>query len=177
MAMFRLTHKVTGEKTDVGSTNMVDIDDWNVVEILDDRVPVGIEDVDEEGNIFIPVPALQAQIWAKVKDLREQKKLLAPTTFGTAQSDVESRLNITGLVAMAREAKDADAPFLEVFTMEDNSEVELDADQMISFGVQVGSYIATVHARARALREAIYDSGATVESLTDIDIDAGWPTV
>jgi hypothetical protein len=122
-----------------------------------------------------PVEPLQAQKWEAVKALRAEKLLLAPTPFGVAQADTESKENISGLVQMATIAKAAAAPFSEVFTMADNSEVEMDADQMIGFGVAVGQHISAVHARGRELRAAIYAEGVTSDNLAALDITTGWP--
>jgi hypothetical protein len=117
----------------------------------------------------------QAEAWEHVKATREAKLQLAETDFGTAQTDVASMVKISGLVQMATIAKAAEAPFSEVFTMADNSEVTLDADQMIGFGVEVGTHIAAVHARGRELRAAIFAEDITTEGLASIDLEAGWP--
>jgi hypothetical protein len=122
-----------------------------------------------------PVEPLQAEKWEAVKAVRAAKLLLAPTPFGTAQADTESKENISGLVQMATIAKSAGAPFSEVFTMADNSEVEMSADQMIGFGVAVGRHISAIHARGRELRAAIYAEGVTAEDLAALDITTGWP--
>jgi hypothetical protein len=122
-----------------------------------------------------PLAKLQDEAWERVKYIREQKLQLAPTDFGTAQSDVASMVKISGLVQMAIIAKGAAQPFSEVFTMADNSEVTLDADQMIGFGIEVGTHIAAVHSRGRELRAAIYAEDMTADDLAAIDLEAGWP--
>jgi hypothetical protein len=122
-----------------------------------------------------PLAKLQDEAWERVKYVREQKLQLSPTDFGTAQTDIASMVKINGLSTMATIAKANDAPFSEVFTMADNSEVTLDADQMIGFGVEVGTHIAAVHARGRDLRAAIYAEGVTADDLAALDLEAGWP--
>jgi hypothetical protein len=117
---------------------------------------------------------LQQVAWAQVKAIRAEKLLLAPTPFGTAQSDIESMVKINGLVSMAMLAKQSAAAYSEVFTLADNSEVTLSADQMIGFGVAVGQHIAAVHARGRELRAAI-DAAADQAALAAIDVTTGWP--
>lgn len=118
---------------------------------------------------------LQAEAWGRVKAIRADKLLVAPTDFGTAQTDLESMVKINGLVSMAMLAKQASQPFAETFTMADNSEVELNADQMIGFGVEVGRHIAAVHARGRELRAEI-DAASSADELEAIDLEAGWPS-
>jgi hypothetical protein len=133
------------------------------------------DDYTIEAIVGEPVEPLQAEKWEAVKSMRAEKLLLAPTPFGVAQADTESKENISGLVQMATIAKAAAAPFSEVFTMADNSEVEMDADQMIEFGVAVGQHISAVHARGRELRAAIYAEGVTSDDLAALDITTGWP--
>src|SRR5207237_3785213 len=106
--------------------------------------------------------------------IRSAHLQLAPTPLGTAQTDLESLVKINGLVSMAMLAKSAGQPFGETFTMADNSEVPLTADQMIGFGTAVGAHIAAVHARGRELRAAI-NAAATAEEIASIDLETGWP--
>lgn len=118
----------------------------------------------------IDIVAMRAAAWNDVKQIRAERLLLAPTGFGTAQSDVSSMVKIA---ALARRAA-GDPSFSVVFTMADNSEVALDAAQMTAFADEVDDYIAAVHARGRALRAAIEAAG-TAKALAKIDTAAGWP--
>jgi uncharacterized protein YaiE (UPF0345 family) len=122
----------------------------------------------------LPIADLQAEAWGRVKAIRGARLQLAETTFGTAQADLESMVKINGLVSMAMLAEQSSSAFAETFTMADNSEVELDAGQMLSFGVQVGQHIAAVHARGRDLRAAI-DAASSAADLAGIDLEVGWP--
>jgi hypothetical protein len=127
-----------------------------------------------DGEWVCPISVLKERKWEAVKAIRAEKLLLSSTPFGVAQSDLESMVKINGLVSMAEIAKSTEEPFSEIFTMADNSEVELDADDMIAFGVAVGRHIAATHGRARSLRNVI-DSATTPEELDAIDIDSAWP--
>lgn len=110
--------------------------------------------------------------WFRTKEIRSEKLLFAPTTFGDAQCDIDSMVKINGLVTMALLAKNANIPYSEIFTMYDNSEVEMDADEMISFGMQVGIHVAAVHARGRELRAMLFDQN---NDPFDVDVESGWP--
>jgi hypothetical protein len=180
MAWHKIIDNTTGEIQIVAGLEGIDTDAHTCIAIMEDRPPVGLEQVAEDGTIYVPLADLQASVWEAVKALREEKLLLAPVTIaGTdyvAQSDLASMVKINGLVSMATIAKSLGAPYAEVFTMADNSEVELDADQMIGFGIQVGTYIASVHARAREFRALIYAEDATRLSVECIDIGTGWPS-
>jgi hypothetical protein len=130
---------------------------------------------DKEARTFAPdMATVRAAAWEKVKGIRATRLLLSPTPFGAAQTDVESMVKINGLVSMAMLAKGSGQAFSETFTMADNSEVPMDADQMIAFGVSVGSYIAATHARSRALYAEI-QAAPTAEEVEAIDLNAGWP--
>ena len=125
----------------------------------------------------LPLPTGKAAIWARAKAIRdglaEEPGATVVTPFGTVQSDAGSQRNIMGLVLMALVAKSAGAPFSEPFTMADNSVVSLDADQMIALGVAVGKRVASIHARARALRGEI-EGATTRTALKNIDVKSGW---
>lgn len=104
----------------------------------------------------------------------EHQDRTAPTPFGVANSDMDSRGKINGLVTMALIAKSMNAPFEQGFTLADDSTVMLDANETIGLGVAVGTFVSAVHIRARALKDAIA-AAATVEDLAAIDITADWP--
>lgn len=117
---------------------------------------------------------LKADAWERVKAIRAAHLATAPTPQGTAQTDVESMVKITGLVSMAMIAEQQGAAFAEVFTMADDSEVTMDAATTIQFGLAVGSHVAAVHARGRELRAAI-DGAADAAELDAIDLESEWP--
>lgn len=144
--------------------------EWEVLASFEGELPEFHEIVD--GQVVPVVESYRAQKWEQVKALRDEKLKLADTIFGTAQTDIESMVKINGLATMALIAKSAEAPFSETFTMADNSEVTLNADQMIGFGVAVGQHIAAVHGRGRELRD--YLQTASLEEIEALDIEEGW---
>lgn len=116
----------------------------------------------------------QEAAWARVKEIREDKQALATTTFGTAQTDLASMVKINRLVSMAMLAQATGVAYSETFTMADNSDVVMTARQMVQFGYEVGTHIASVHARGRALRAQIRAATDATEAAA-IDLAAGWP--
>lgn len=165
MGWYKITDTTSGEVQYVASLAGVAVDEYVVLELSEDRAPEGLEEVDEKGNIFVPLASLQDAAWEKAKAAREDKLAMAVTPFGPAQTDLESMVKINGLVSMALIAKGAGLPFQETFTMADNTEVSMDADQVIRFGVAVGQHVAGVYAWAREQRAAIYAADATLDSV------------
>jgi hypothetical protein len=120
-----------------------------------------------EGNKF--------PIWESVRTLRAAKiNGGSPTPFGIADSDDESRSNISGAVIAALVAKSAQASYSIVWTLADNSTVTLNADQMIGLGLAVMQHVNACHTNARTLRDLIEDAADMAELLA-IDINSGWP--
>jgi hypothetical protein len=170
--MVTLRDPDTGAIRTVPSDETAGYDSWEIVCEHDGPPPEGA--VIQDGTWVVPLTVLQDRAWETVKGIREEKLRVAPTSFGVAQTDLESMAKINGLVSMAMLATQSGAPFAETFTMADNSEVDMDAGQMIQFGLAVGTHIAAVHAKARDLRRAIYE--ATREELPTIDLVDGWPS-
>lgn len=97
------------------------------------------------------------------------------TSFGVADADDVSRANILGAVSMAMIAKGAGDPFSIQWRMHDNSYQTFDADQMIQFGVEVGSFINTCYQASFAVKNAI-EAAATRADIEAVDITAGYPS-
>lgn len=128
-----------------------------------------------QGEITCDLAPLKERKWLLAKLKRDEVEHgTATTPFGPVQCDDASKLKISGLVQMAQIAAANSAPFSEVFTMADNSEVPLDASEMISLGVAVGQHVSAVFTRGRELREAI-EAAQTKAELDAIDVNAGWP--
>ena len=148
--------------------------------LLEREIPADYPELSEwdAGELdFRPsVDKLRASKWEQVKATRAEKYLLAPTPFGLADADTESRGFINGVVSMALIAKAAGSAFEQVFKLADNSRVTLDADEMLIFGVSVAQHIDAVFARGEALFDAL-NSATTAAELEAIDIDAGWPAI
>jgi len=114
----------------------------------------------------------KAHLHQKVKAARDQRKNAGlVTTFGTVQTDLDSRLNLTGAVSMA---SILGASFAIDWRMADDTIVPLDAAQMTQLGLLVGGFVSDCQAAKNQLDAAI-GSAATVEQLEAIDVDAGWP--
>ncbi len=116
----------------------------------------------------------KAAAWGRVKTLRAKHEVIASTSFGRVQSDMQSKVNINGLAMMASMAQAAGVAFSEPFTMADNTVRIFNAEEMISMAKQVGAHVASAYSRARALREKIEpaSSRAQIEALA---IEDGWP--
>lgn len=96
------------------------------------------------------------------------------TPLGRMDTTPDSQRKINGSVTMAVVAQVAGAPFLKLWTMENNSEVAHDAPAMIAAGVAVGTYVSAVHAHAVAMKAQV-DAAEDIAALDAIDITQGWP--
>jgi hypothetical protein len=106
---------------------------------------------------------------------RERDALLiggCATPSGVIDTDMVSRSNITGTVAMAMLAKSSGAPFSTLWRMRDNSSVALNADAMIAVGVTVGMFVASVYATSFQFKDAVR-SAEDLDALAAIDLS--WP--
>lgn len=128
-------------------------------------------DLEDVADVMDPI---RAALWEKTKVQRDAViDGGAPTAFGVVDSDLMSRTNIAGAATAALIAKGAGQPFAVTWTMADNSEADLDADDIIAMGLAVVSHVNAAHVRARALRQEIEEAG-TVAELLMIDVLAGW---
>lgn len=133
-----------------------------------------------DGGVIVPdeTATLDSQKARKLAALKLRKVQAenagCATPKGRVDTDGESRQKVLGLFLMATTAKQAGAPFSILFTMEDNSEVEHDADEMIALGLAEGLYISACHASSLVIKAAI-DAAETIPALEAVDIDAGWP--
>lgn len=139
-----------------------------VIEIPEALANLDLEDVPE---VLDPI---RAALWLKAKTKRDAViEGGALTPFGMVQSDEQSRLNINGAATAALIAKSAGQPLSIVWTMADNSEVTLTADQIIGMGMAVVTHVNNAHVHARTLRTAL-EAAETVTALLMIDVLAGW---
>ncbi|WP_114227041.1 MULTISPECIES: DUF4376 domain-containing protein [Sphingomonas] len=122
----------------------------------------------------VPLATLKERAIDRVAALKfEHENGGMVTPWGTAQSDLDSRGKITGIVTGAMAAQALGQPFSVNFTMADNSVVPLDATQAMQFGLTVMAGVSSVHDTATALKNAI-DAATTAEELAAIDIEGGW---
>ncbi len=116
-------------------------------------------------------PAKRATL-ERVKALREKAKDGGiVTSWGPLETDPDSRTNINGAVQMATILG---PQFSIVWRMRDNSEVTLNAAQMIQLGLLVGQHVSACQYRKNELDAAIA-AAATAAELEAIDLEAGWP--
>ncbi len=131
------------------------------------------------GAASLPIAEIRSVLWQQVKARRAAARDGgAATPLGAVDSqeteDVPARTNILGTTLAATIAKMNSAPFAVTWTMLDNSEPTLDADQMISVGLAVLAHVNACYDRARSLRAQI-DAAQDITELLSIDINAGWP--
>lgn len=171
----KLTHNETGELYYSASLDGIDVSQWNALPIVGDRCPESYEEVDEAGNIFEPLEPAKERRRAAVTAIKDTKQAsLAATSFGIVQNDAKSKTLMNGAVSMALVAKTSGQPFSITWTMADNSEVTLSADQMIQMGVETGSYVDAVQQYSNSLKAQI-NAASSIAEISAIDIEAGWP--
>lgn len=120
----------------------------------------------------VPLPptfaVLKTQKWEEIKEARDRCEAGGcSTSHGRAQTDEASQRKSAGASLMATIAISAGEPYSITWTMEDNSDVTLDAQGMIGLGVAIGQHVADCHARGRELR-ALIDAATTAEQLDAI---------
>lgn len=104
--------------------------------------------------------------WAEIKKARAQLEFAPFECDGNVyDGDQRSRERIASAVTLAMLAKTTGQSYLETWTLENNTTVQLTADQMIAVGTALGSRISAVFDAARALRERIDAS----QSVSEID--------
>jgi hypothetical protein len=103
--------------------------------------------------------------WVEIKAERAAREY---GTYTTPQGqvvdiDAQSQARILSTYSLAVDAKAAAAPFSVVWTLADDSEVTLNANQMIAFGKQVMQYISGLYDTARGLRAQIVAASTVAE--------------
>jgi hypothetical protein len=151
-----------------------------------DQKPIGLSLIDEGGVptriwVLAPYPLEEAQAicWERAITYREARMSAGcMTPFGRVDTDdappKSSKLKINGLCTAAAISKIASQPFSSTFTLEDNTTVDLDADQVITLGMAVTAYIQACQDAGSAIRTAIY-AATTPEAAFAVDITAGYP--
>ena len=106
--------------------------------------------------------------WESIKAKRAEA-IDAPlvTPYGTFDSRVKDRTNITDAVLMAQTLESRGLPSSIDFTLTDNTTVVLSAESMINVGLLLGQKIQAAHARARELRAQI-DAATTKQEIEAI---------
>lgn len=106
------------------------------------------------------------------KELRDQEEY-GGFEWGGSRFDSDpisqSRISFAALGAMT--ALTAGTPFLQTWTLADNTTRELNALEMIEVAQALGAHIATAHAKGRIMREQLNNA----VNLSQLD-DISWPT-
>jgi hypothetical protein len=124
---------------------------------------------------FIDVDSNKAIVYEDVKLIRQA--LLdagVPTTFGVTDSDLLSRVNVTGVALAALIAQLNSLPFSRKWTMKDNTPRIFTASEFIQFFLEGTLHLGQIYDRAVELRDSI-NACTTMAELLAIDITTGWP--
>jgi hypothetical protein len=118
----------------------------------------------------------RAALWEAVKAKRFAIELGGcATPLGRMDSDVVSQQKLIGAVTMAMLAAQGGSPLSGDLTKADNSTVAHDGPAIIAAGMAMGTFVATAHGVAVALRSAI-EAADSFADLDAIDIEAApWP--
>ena len=124
----------------------------------------------------------QAQLWEAVKGERERRinagvvLEIEPGVSAPFDSDAPAQANLLAGVMAANIPAIAAAEFPKEWTLADNSKLILTAEQMVTVGGLVISYVSACHNRARNLRDLL-NAATTLEDLEAIapTISTGWP--
>lgn len=112
-------------------------------------------------------PARAAK-WSQIKAARDAHENGGfDTDWGRFDSDPASQTKLIGAAQLASIALAQGAPFGIEWTLQDNTSVPLDANQMISVGVALAAHIDAAHQRGRQLRAQI-EAATTLQDLESI---------
>lgn len=137
-------------------------------------VALTIPDKVYNGDLAEYPDEIRVALWERVKIIRD---IVigggAVTPFGAVDTDDTSRSNINGATTAAMIAMNTETPFTMTWTMADNTEVALLADDVLALGLAVVAHVNAAHENARTLRAAI-DGAEDTTALLQVDIGAGW---
>lgn len=104
------------------------------------------------------------QAWAAIKRERAAREVGGFPFMGKIiQNDPESALKLSNRAARARDALTAAEPFETVWTTQDNTELTLDAGQMLDLFAAMDDYADGIHETAQRLRAEIANAGTAGE--------------
>lgn len=102
--------------------------------------------------------------WQEIKRQRETAEFGGFAWNGHVfDSDLTSQSRIQGAAQLAQIALAQSQPFEIDWTLADNTVVTLDATDMLSVGMTMGTHIATTHAHSRILRAQIESAQTIIE--------------
>jgi hypothetical protein len=132
-----------------------------------DDVPQRVLIIDEPS-----LAALKAIYVTRAEGIRDERlNGGCETPSGRVDSDIESRLNISGSVQMAALLG---AAFTARWRRADNSYITLDATAMSGIGLAAGQHVATCYSACFAIKDAIA-AATTRDAVRAIDLTAGYP--
>lgn len=109
--------------------------------------------------------------WAEIKKVRTQLEFAPFECAGFVyDGDQRSRERIASAVTLAMLAKSTGQSYLETWTLENNTTVQLTADQMIAVGAALGARVSLIFDTARILREQI-DAAQSVEEIDSLNFN------
>jgi hypothetical protein len=93
----------------------------------------------------------------KINEWRDKQKELPFTVDGVGEfsADADSKTNIDGAAQAALMAKLGGQPFSINWSLHDDSEITLDADQMQAVGLGLMAHINTAHTTARGYKDQV----------------------
>ncbi|WP_051296443.1 DUF4376 domain-containing protein [Anaeroarcus burkinensis] len=107
---------------------------------------------------------LQAQAWNRIKTERDRREQSgAPYLSKILDSDEKSVTRISIAVQAAQAAISAGTEFSLDWTMQDNSVVTMDADQVVGMSVALAAHSNAIHQAARVARIAIDEAKSDKE--------------
>ena len=118
-----------------------------------------------------PIDERRDRAWAAIKRERAAREVAGFPFMGkTIQNDPDSALKIANRAARARDALTAAEPFETVWTAQDNTELTLDAGQMLDLFAAMDDYADGIHETAQRLRAEIANA-VTAEEVAAVR----WP--
>ena len=121
--------------------------------------------------ILIDLELMKPLACAKVNEWRDAQNLTPLTVvgLGTFTADEQSVRNIIVAAQMAAVAKGAGQPYTVEWSLDDNSKIDMSADQIISLGTAMGQRTAALYVTARGHKNAIEAATtvAEVEAVLD----------
>lgn len=101
----------------------------------------------------------------KVNEWRDAQKELPFTVTGIGEfsADQDSKANVDGAAQAALMAKLGGQPFTINWSLHDDSEITLDADQMQEVGLALMAHINTAHTTARGYKDQVKAATTMVE--------------
>lgn len=129
---------------------------------------------------LVPVDSLaveQARLVSAINVERDRREESGFPYLGKwLDSDARSVQRIVVTAQAAQIAVAAGQEFSETWICADNTLLPLDGPGLVGMPVALASNAGAIHARASALKRQVLDQSATVETLKQIDILAGWPS-